>query len=74
MIGKELKCDLGQVFCFSNVMCFLLLVFTNTNRECSSSLHVTILFFIDLLYIVLDLVLQLAGLFKIFVIYHCLKE
>ena len=53
MTGKELKCSLSYVSCFSHVMCFVL-VLTSTTRGCWFPIHLAILVFVDSLYILLD--------------------
>jgi len=50
LIGKELKCDLGYVFYFLQVICFGVLVYTSTNRTSWLYVYLTILFLSNLFY------------------------
>ena len=50
LIRKEDKCDLGQVFSFSHVICFCVLVSTSTNRKSWLYFHLTMLFLSNLFY------------------------
>ena len=50
LIGNELKCDLGYVFCFSHVICFGVFVFTSTNTTSWLYVYLIILFLSNLFY------------------------
>jgi hypothetical protein len=74
LIGKEDKCDLGYVFCFSHVICCVL-VSISTNRTSWLHFYLTILFLSNLFYSILLSVILIWRPILISIFYHsCFKK
>jgi len=69
LIGKELKCELGYVFCFSHVICFGVLVSTSTNRTSWLYVYLNILFLSNLFYsIILSGILTCRSILNFYIL------